>query len=104
LDIDYLIHSGLSERITLAGTPATKLLAETSFVTTAPAPTTEFLSTVTPPSMVAAVAIQTFLFFGMQGLYRVALLYVVDTWKPALQTLRFKGELNLYLRNGSILY
>jgi hypothetical protein len=44
----------------LAGTPATKLFAGTSFVTTAPAPTTEFSPTVTPPSMVAAVAIHTF--------------------------------------------
>ncbi len=47
--------------MTLAGTPATKLFAGTSFVTTAPAPITEFSPTVTPPSIVAAVAIQTFL-------------------------------------------
>jgi len=46
--------------MTLAGTPATKLFAGTSFVTTTPAPTTEFSPTVTPPSMVTAVAIQTF--------------------------------------------
>jgi hypothetical protein len=49
-----------SERITFAGTPATKLFGGTSLVTTAPAATTEFSPTITPPIMVAPVAIQTF--------------------------------------------
>lgn len=46
--------------ITLAGIPATTVLADTSLVTTAPAATTAFSPTVTPGKMVALAPIQAF--------------------------------------------
>jgi hypothetical protein len=46
--------------MTRAGFPPTRLFGGTSFVTTEPAATTEFSPTVTPPMIVAPVAIQTF--------------------------------------------
>jgi len=51
LDADrrYAPEASSSERTTLAGLPAIKLFGGTSFVTTAPAATTEFSPTVTPP-------------------------------------------------------
>src|SRR3546814_1798916 len=48
-------------RTTRAGFPAARLFGGTSLVTTEPAATTEFSPIVTPPMIVAPVAIQTFL-------------------------------------------
>ena len=45
--------------MTFAGTPATTVLAGTSFVTTAPAATTEFSPIVTPGKIVAFAPIHT---------------------------------------------
>jgi hypothetical protein len=47
--------------MTRAGFPPTRVFGGTSLVTTEPAATTEFSPTVTPPMIVAAAAIQTFL-------------------------------------------
>lgn len=49
----YAPDASSSRRMTFAGTSAAKLFGGTSFVTTDPAPTTEFSRTVTPPSIVA---------------------------------------------------
>ena len=58
-------HQSAIERMTLAGFPPTRVFGGTSLVTTAPAATTEFSPTVTPPMIVAPAAIQTFLSITM---------------------------------------
>lgn len=55
------LPQSLTERMTLAGFPPTSVFGGTSFVTTDPAATTEFSRIVTPPTIVASPAIQTFL-------------------------------------------
>ena len=54
--------------ISRAGLPATTVLSSTSFLTTEPAPTTAFSSTVTPGNIVASAPIQQ-LRFKCTGLH-----------------------------------